>query len=326
MSGTRGLVSVIVASYNHASYLRRRMDGLIKQTYPNIEIIVIDDRSPDNSVEILREYERHPKVRLIVREQNGGWVTVSNQGVSLANGEYIIFANCDDDCEPRMIERLVDALQKHPSAGVSFCRSLMVDADSHVMGDDFAVREPEFRERCATDTLIPRDEMRRFLMHSCVIPNLSAALMRRTVFEQAGALSHDYRACSDWELFFRQVDHCDFAYVAEPLNHFRQHKATIRSATKGRITYDEFFRVLLGQIRFPGFSWLERSNFRLHVMYLWAIELLRPAASGWVNFPHHLGLIATLDWKSLLFLPLAILKRMLELPLKALRWLKAGTS
>lgn len=321
-----GMVSVIVASYNHAGYLRRRMDSLIAQSYENIEIIVIDDCSPDNSVEILREYADHPKVKLTIREQNGGWVTVSNQGVSLARGEFIIFANCDDDCEPRMIERLVDALQKHPSAGVAFCRSLMVDAESRVMGDDFTVRAPDFRARCAGDTLISREEMRRFLMHSCVIPNLSAALMRRDCFERAGTLSHDYRACSDWDLFFRQVDYCDFAYVAEPLNHFRQHKATIRSATKGRITYDEFFRVLLGQIHFRDFSFQERVRFRLHVMYLWAVELMRPATSGLVNFPHHLALVARLDWVSLLFLPLAILKRILELPFKVLSRLQAKAS
>ena len=74
MSGTfePGLVTVVVASYNHARFLTRRMDSLLAQTYRQLEIIVIDDRSPDNSVEILRRYESDPRVNLIVREQNGG--------------------------------------------------------------------------------------------------------------------------------------------------------------------------------------------------------------------------------------------------------------
>ncbi len=313
-----GLVSVVVASYNHARYLPRRMESLIGQTYPNIEILVIDDCSPDNSVEVLRTYTHHPRVRLIERERNGGWVSVSNQGIALARGEYILFANCDDDCEPQMIERLVAALALQPEAGLAFCRSSMVDEHGVCIGDDFTVREPAFRARCADDCVLSRDEMRRFLMHSCVIPNLSAALIRRNCFERVGTLSHEYKACSDWDLFFRIADYFDFVYVVEPLNHFRQHGRTIRSATKGRITYDEFFRVLLGQMRRPIFSATERSRFRLHAMYLWAIELLRPSTSGWQNFLHHAKLIVTLDAPALFFLLPALGWRMLIIPLKML--------
>ena len=317
MSHVPGMVSVVVASYNHAGYLTRRMDSLVGQTYPNLEILVIDDRSPDNSLEILETYESHPKVTLIRRETNGGWVTVSNQGIGMAQGEYVLFANCDDDCEPRMIERLVEALKRNPAAGVAFCRSLMVDEGGQVLGDDYEVREASFRTRCAADTFIARDEMRRFLLHSCVIPNLSAALIRRDCFDAAGKLTPDYRACSDWDLFFRIAEHFDFCYVAEPLNHFRQHATTIRSATKGRVTYDEFFRLLLGEIRNGGLSAGERFHFRLHVMYLWAVDLVRPSLAGWSNVLHHLKQVWQLDALALPLLPLAILKRLFELPMKA---------
>ena len=313
-----GLVSVVVASYNHARYLPRRMESLIGQTYPNIEILVIDDCSPDNSVEVLRAYEHHPRVRLIERETNGGWVSVSNQGIELARGEYVLFANCDDDCEPQMIERLVAALAPQPEAGLAFCRSAMVDEHGVRIGDDFTVREPAFRARCADDCVLYRDEMRRFLMHSCVIPNLSAALIRWRCFERVGTLSQEYKACSDWDFFFRLSDHFDFVYVAAPLNHFRQHARTIRSATKGRITYDEFFRILLGQMQHTSFSVAERSRFRFHAMYLWAIELVRPSTSGWKNFFHHAKLIAMLDAAALCFVLPALGWRMLLLPLKVL--------
>jgi len=312
-----GLVSVVVASYNHAQYLTRRMDSLINQTYPNIEILVIDDCSPDNSVEILRRYVAHPNVRLILREQNGGWVAVSNQGIETTSGEFVIFANCDDDCDPRMIERLVDAISRNPTAGVAFSRSLRVDENDRVLGDDYEIREKSFRNRCASDAFIGREEMRRFLLDSCVIPNLSAALMRRSCFDATGFLTSDYRACSDWDMFFRVADHFDFCYVAEPLNRFRQHAATIRSATKGRVTYDEFFRLLLGEIRRSRLSAGERIHFRLHVMYLWAVDLIRPSLAGWPNFFHHVKQIWLLDPLALLLLPVAILKRLIELPGKA---------
>ena len=296
-----GLVSLVVASYNHAGFLARRMDSLVGQTYQDIEILVIDDCSPDNSVEILRRYEAHPKVRLVIREKNGGWVTVSNQGVDMSSGEFVLFANCDDDCDPRMVERLVNALQCNPSAGLAFCRSLMVDEDDQVLGDDFSIREPDFKRRCADDVMLSKAEASRFLLHSCVIPNLSAALFRRECFSEIGYLSSDYRVCCDWDLFFRIAARYDIAYVAEPLNRFRQHSATIRSVTKDRVVFEEYFRLLLGQIRILDLSFVERMKYRTHVMYLWAVHLLSPSLNGILNLPYHLGRIFRLDPPALLF-------------------------
>ncbi len=311
-----GLVSVVVASYNHAEYLDQRMDSLINQTYKDIEILVIDDCSTDGSVEVLRKYETHPKVKLIIRKKNGGWVAVSNQGVAISSGEFIVFANCDDSCDSQMIERLVRSMNRNATAGIAFCKSVIIDESDRVLGDDYAIREKSFRERCVVDTFISRDEMYRFLLHSCVIPNLSAALIRRFCFDSVGAFSSNYRACSDWDLFFKIANDFDFSYVAQPLNRFRQHSTTIRSATKGQITYDEFFKLLLSQIRRDKLSESERFHFRLHVMYLWAIELIRPSLAGWTNFIHHVQLVRQLDPVSLLVLPLAIIKRLVELPWK----------
>ncbi len=306
-----GLVSVVVASYNHAKFLDRRMESLINQTYQNIEILVIDDCSPDNSVEVLRKYESHPKVRLIVREQNGGWVTVSNQGVELSSGEFVIFANCDDDCDHRMIERLVASLAANPTAGIAFCRSLMVDENDVVHGDDFSMREASFRARCAVDTLVSGAEMGRFLMHSCVIPNLSAALIRRSCFDSVGYLSSAYRVCCDWDLFFRIVSHYDVAYITEPLNKFRQHKTTIRSSTKSRIIFEEYIRLLLGQVNLLNLSFAERSRFRTRVMYLWATHIISPSLRGLYDFPYHLGAVIRFD-------PLALPFLLVGLPLRGL--------
>ncbi len=296
-----GMVSLIVASYNHAEYLVQRMESLIGQTYQDIEILVIEDCSPDNSLEVLRRYESHPKVKLIVREKNGGWVAVSNQGIGLSAGEFILFANCDDDCDPRMVERLVNAMQGNPTAGIAFCRSQLVDEHNHVLGDDFVIRERAFRKKCTTDTLILGSEMSRFLLHSCVIPNLSAALIRKNCFAAVGELSPDYRVCSDWDLFFRIAARYDVAYVAQPLNKFRQHPTTIRSVTKGKVTYEEFFRLLLGQIKILDLSFLERCRFRTRVMYLWGGHLFAQPWIGLRNFPYHLGRILQLDTLALAF-------------------------
>lgn len=316
--GKSGLVSVVVASYNHAEFLEQRMASLINQTYQDIEILVIEDCSPDNSLEVLRKYESHPKVRLIIREKNGGWVAVSNQGIDLSAGEFVLFANCDDDCDPRMIERLVEGMKANPTAGIAFCRSLMVDEHDQVLGDDFVIREPSFRIKCATDTLVSAKEMSRFLLHSCVIPNLSSALIRRECFAAIGNLSSAYRACSDWDLFFRIVTRYDVAYIADPLNKFRQHKTTIRSVTKGRVTYEEFFRLLLGQIRLLDLTFIERCRFRIRVMYLWSTHLVSQPWVGMSNFPYHLKRIFQLDPPALAFFVFGLGQCLFKIPAKIL--------
>lgn len=322
----RGLVSVVVASYNHARYLARRMESLIGQTYPEFEILAIDDCSPDNSVEILRGFAAHPRVKLTLREENGGWVAVSNQGIRLSRGEFVMFANCDDDCDGRLLERLVDALRRNPSAGMAFCRSLLVDEQDRVIGDDFTIREYSFRKRCVADTLLSKEDASRFLLHSCVIPNLSGALFRRECFENVGYLSSDYRVCSDWDLFFRIATRYDIAYVAEPLNRFRQHQTTIRSATKERVVYEEYFRLLLGQIRMLDLSTLERMKYRTHVMYLWAVHLSLPSMKGLTNIPYHLQQIIRMDWVALLFVVPGGLLRIGEVTAKFPRKLAAWIS
>ena len=318
-----GLVSVVVASYNHAEYLEQRMDSLINQTYQDIEILVIDDCSTDRSVEVLRKYRRHPKVRLIIREKNAGWVAVSSQGVAMSSGEFIIFANCDDSCAPQMIERLVNAMYKHPSAGISFCRSFMIDEDGKLIGDDFLGREKTFKIRSNTDALLNQIEMNRFLLHSCVIPNLSAALFRKESYKAAGGLTSAYRVCSDWALFFKVVENYDVAYIAQPLNEFRQHKTTIRSSTKKQILYEEIIGLLLRQIALLDLTFVERMKYRLRVMFIWSVHILGPSFGGILSFFYLLRVVWRLDHVAIVYFPAAISVRfftiLLKLPRKILR-------
>lgn len=318
-----GLVSVIVASYNHAEFLVPRMESLITQTYQDIEILVIDDCSTDSSVEILQQYKLHPKVRLVNCEQNSGWIAVSNQGVDMSCGEFVIFANCDDSCDSKMIERLVECMHVNPSAGISYCRSLMIDEQDKVLGDDYEVREKSFRVKCCNDVLLTQKDMNRFLLHSCVIPNLSAALFRKNHFTTVGGFTSDYRVCSDWDLFFRMAAQHDVAYIAAPLNRFRQHKTTIRSSTKDRVIYEEIIRLLLGQIKVLDLTLIERIKFRTRTMYLWTVHLVSSSLNGVFNFYYHFKTVMQHDPFALIFLPLAFLFRFVTLLIKLpLRFIK----
>ena len=315
MSGSyeAGLVTAVVASYNHVKFLPDRMKSLLSQTYPKLNILVIDDYSPDNSVEVLRSFEPNHKLKIIVKKKNSGWASVSNEGIRLSNSEFILFANCDDACDAKMIASLVSALEVNPTAGLAFCKSQMIDENNQILGDDFEVREKSFRDRCQETTLLGGSEITRFLLRSCVIPNLSAALFRHEALDQIGGFSEKYSVCCDWDLFFRIAERWDVVYVALPLNQFRQHAKTVRSATKSKIIFEEYFRLLLGRIRATPMSFHDALATRINVTYLWGVNLLPPARGLIQNIPYHLSCIFKADPITLTLIPVGIVKRICEL-------------
>ncbi len=311
-----GRVSIVVASYNHARFLVKRLEGLRAQTYRDIEILVVDDRSTDDSLEVLRQFEGQNGLSVIARPENGGWVVTFNQGMAASTGEYLLFANCDDDCDPRLVERLVGALRQHPSAGIAFSRSLLIDAAGHPLGTDFDQRPAAFRERCVGDTLITGHEMSRFLLHSCTIPNTGAALIRRECFATVGVFTEQYRVIGDWDFFFRVADRYDVAYVAEPLNWFRQHEGTIRNTTKTRVMLGEFMRLLLTQVHKLPLTRMERLRARARVMNLWATHVIAPTMTGYRDIPYHASLVVQQDPKALWLLGPSVVHRVAQIVAK----------
>lgn len=107
-------VSVIVPVYNSEKDLRDCLDSLINQTEKDIEIIVIDDKSTDNSLEIIKEYGRkYSNIRIYQNERNLGQGETRNRGIEVAEGEYIAFLDSDDFINPRMYEELYEAATKY---------------------------------------------------------------------------------------------------------------------------------------------------------------------------------------------------------------------
>jgi glycosyltransferase involved in cell wall biosynthesis len=280
------LVSIVFTSYNHKKYLKQSLDSIITQTYKNVELIIVDDCSTDGSQEILKEYAHFEHVQLNLLEKNtGGYVKASNYGAKMAKGELLLFAQCDDFCEPRQIELLVQALLEHPDAGVAYSRSYLVDKDGVVFADDFKGREKAFREKCSRDVLISGREMRSFLSYSCVIPNLSAAMIRRSLYVESGGLSDKYLVAADWAFWLELSEVTNFYYLTQPLNYFRQHSTTIRSSIKATIQISEIYNIFYGHIRQFSLKGSDKSEMRLGAASSWSWYFL-DSPKAWVSsFP-----------------------------------------
>jgi glycosyltransferase involved in cell wall biosynthesis len=243
------LVSIVFTSYNHKEYLKQALDSLLCQTYQNIEIIIIDDCSTDGSQEILKQYEQNDKIHLHLKQQNSGsYVNASNYGATFAKGEYLIFAQCDDYAEPEQIKLLSNVLNDYPEVGVVYSKSLLVDENGKFISDDFAIREKKFKDVVAKESIISGNIFRELLTVSCVIPNLSAAMIRRDMYDKINGLSNKYYMASDWCFWLELSEITNFLYLSQPLNNFRQHSTTIRSKTKIVNHLKEIFNVFQNHI------------------------------------------------------------------------------
>lgn len=126
---TRPLISIIVPVYNAEKYIKKCVDSLINQTYENLEIILINDGSKDNSYDILSQYEgRDPRI-VLINKDNTGVSDTRNIGIDKATGEYIGFVDADDYVEPQMYEKLFDAIVSE-GADISCAGYLIEDEDN----------------------------------------------------------------------------------------------------------------------------------------------------------------------------------------------------
>ena len=277
------LISVVFTSYNHATYLRQAVESILNQTYKNFELIIVDDCSTDQSPSILLGYQQDPRVRLNLLEKNtGSYVKASNYGAKMAKGEFLLFAQCDDFAHPEQLERLLNAIEQKNEIGVVYSRSNMVDGKGTVFEDDFRGRERAFRKHCYMDTFIDGDLMRRFLSYSCVIPNLSAALIRRSLYEKVGGISERYLVAADWAFWLTISEYANFYYISKPLNNFRQHATTIRNTIKMQKQIMEVYELMYEHLQKFSLMKSDILNIKIGMGQVW-FSYIFSGASHWLK-------------------------------------------
>jgi glycosyltransferase involved in cell wall biosynthesis len=226
-------ISVIFTSYNHKGYLFQAIESLINQTFTNFEIIIVDDCSTDGSQEILKNYTNDKRVKLFLLEKNtGSYVNASNYGFSHSSAEFVIFAQCDDFAEKNQLFELIKYARMNKDVAVVFSSSNLVDKNGEFILCDFDIRTRYFKKFHSENSIIGSSEMNNYLLNSCIIPNLSAALIKKTIFEEYNFFSNDYLVLADWDFWLKVSTKYDFFYIRDPLNNFRQHDTTIRNTIK----------------------------------------------------------------------------------------------
>jgi len=232
-------VSVIIPNYNHAPYLNQRIDSVLNQTYQDFELIILDDKSTDNSKEVIESYRSHPKVSQIVYNEinSGSTFKQWNRGIRLAKGELIWLAESDDDASEFFLEEMVSRFNQNSNLGIVYCDSYYINEKNKKLKRTHLWKNERFSSTRWNNDFINTgiNEVNNYLIYHNVIDNASSALFKKEVLFKAGLADESFRYIGDLFLYMKVLMLSDVAYVTRPLNYFREHaqNTTKESFTNG---------------------------------------------------------------------------------------------
>lgn len=217
MSVNKPRISIYIPSHNYGRYLSKAVDSVLRQSYENWELIIIDDASSDDTPEVIRLYCNHPKVRT-VRTEGVGLPTVCNLALSMAEGDYIIRLDGDDVFDENILLVLGHYLDQNPEVALVFPDYFLVDEFGHIFAHEY--RQRIYDQNHVLD----------------MPPNGACTLIRKSVLEEVGGYREDLGAQDGFDLWSKISGNYRAHNINLPLFYYRRHGANLTTNTR-RILY-----------------------------------------------------------------------------------------
>jgi glycosyltransferase involved in cell wall biosynthesis len=200
------LVSVVIPAYNRAKVLYFSLDSVVSQTYKNLEIIVVDDASNDDTAGIVAMYiKKDSRVRYVKHENNKGGSAARNTGIECSNGEFIAFLDSDDAWYPKKIETQLRIFTENPSLEIIFSSSDETKYPSNTL----------IRRRIIKNSTPLKD-----LYKENIFGTTSSVICRATLLREIGGFDTSLKSAQDWDVYLRAVKSNNYFSVETPLlNH-----------------------------------------------------------------------------------------------------------
>ncbi len=200
------MISVIMPVYNAGHFLRKSIESVLNQTFPDFELIIINDGSVDNSEEIIMSF-RDPRI-VYRRKENGGEASARNMALTLTKREFIVFQDADDISIPNRFEELLNGFL-HQSIGIVHSDMLVIDEDESPIGYLKAVA-------------IDKRNVKRFVLKTGTPFNNASMMVRREVLAN---LTYDtsLKIGPDTMMTFQIAQKCDNVHIPKPLYYYRKH-------------------------------------------------------------------------------------------------------
>ena len=226
------LVSVIIPIYNVEAYLPQCLDSVISQTYSNLEIVLINDGSTDNSLAIANKYAANDSRIIVVDKPNEGVAATRNVGIATIKGEYVQFVDADDWIEQDMIEKMLNTALRNDCTIVS-CGDILEYSDKKTLINNPVKEETIFSEK--------KQVIRLFLEHKNMNGALRTKLFKRTLFDGLcfdPDVSYGEDALFVWQML-QSNSNCPIAFVPESYYHYRMNDASI-SHSFGKLKFTAY--------------------------------------------------------------------------------------
>lgn len=230
------LVSVVIPNYNHGKYIRQRIQSVLNQSYINIEVIILDDCSRDNSLTVISEFASDRRIKhVIVNEVNSGspfrqW----SKGIEMCRGDWIWIAESDDWCENSLLEVLVDGIRE--DVVLCFCAT-MAFRDNSIMFIGHGKRLIQYWNGV--------DFIKNNLIDEISIFNASMAIFRRSAYASVNMDYVNYKFSGDVLFWIGIASSGNVYQVSRVLNYFRSHDLDVSTqAAKYGWYYSEQVAIL----------------------------------------------------------------------------------
>lgn len=232
-------VSVIIPNYNHAAYLQERIDSVLNQTLQNFELIILDDRSTDNSREIIEQYRTNPKISHIVynKKNSGNTFKQWEKGLSLAKGSLVWIAESDDSMQPSFLEIAVHAFHADASVGIFRCGSEWVNVGGEWIDGD--------QEGSGNNLVDGKEFILNNMVNGNSIYNASAVVFKKELVQlPLPVMITSLKYCGDWLFWIEILQRSKLFFLNQNLNSFRRHPQNVSGkAHKDGLLYLEGIKV-----------------------------------------------------------------------------------
>ncbi len=218
-------VSVITASYNYADFLKEAIESVISQTYTNWELIVVDDGSSDNSVEVIKEFcARDERIKFFrhLEGENRGLKETMLLGIEKASGDYIAFLESDDIWEPNCLEEKIKIAQQYPEAKIIFSDVDLFGNEEII--EDYA-RYFELNDRILSSKKYPANLFSAFSFQN-VIPTFSCAMVEAQTLKKAD-FNPTVEAFLDHWIWAHLAYENKIYYINQRLTRWRMHTTSL---------------------------------------------------------------------------------------------------
>ncbi len=222
------MISIITASYNYANYIKECIDSVLSQDFTDWELIIVDDGSVDNSVEIIKSYT-DSRIRLIRNEKNSGLKQTLLRGIQEAGGEYIAFLESDDIWRTDYLSKKNDIIQKYPDAALIFNDvELFGDADKIFRVKKIFEKNNDFLSKFT----YPKNLFKYLNVQNRIL-TFSAVMIKKSVLTEE-VFNTPVDKLLDWWLYIHLAKENYFYYIPEKLTKWRIHQKSYISAKKRR--------------------------------------------------------------------------------------------